>query len=109
MEACLSKPIVKPDLIYMAACFSSHVLRCVIDMAGCVTNSIFLICRSPWEYTGFRFILLYECVCVFVHNTLPGGSIYDSKNLLNIESRFCVAKPILRIESLLTSTQLSVC
>lgn len=97
--------------IYMAACFSVHVdplcyqhggLRdcwCIHDLSGTL------------EIHRAQVTCLYLCTCVyFSYNSIPGVSIFESKNTLNIESEICViAKPVLRTESLLTSTLLSVC
>lgn len=75
-----------------------------------MTIGAFMACQAPWKYTGLR-SRAYICVCVyFSYNSIPGVSIFESKNTLNIESKICViAKPVLRTESLLTSTLLNVC
>lgn len=66
--------------------------------------------RHPGNTQGSGHMLIFVYVCVyFLYNSVPGVCIFESKNTLNIESKICViAKPVLRTESLLTSTLLSV-
>lgn len=81
----------------MAACSSLHILHCVISMAGCVTVSA-LICHATWELIHRAQVHMHMLVCEY--NAVPG----------ELCEEMCVsAKPILRTESLLTSTLLSVC